>query len=389
MQAAMAAGRVTSQELVRQYLARIALYEHTLHAALAISKDGPRRGRPTRPRAGAGAGAAVPCTAFPSRSRTTSRRRTCRRPAGRWRSTASSRPTRRRSPKNLRDAGAVIIAKTGMTELANWVAGDPTPMPSNYNAVGGFGFNPYDPRRDPRDRHLRRPAGARDRRLELGHRHGGQLLGGQCRHRNVGVDSEPVEPEHAGGHQADGGADQPIRRDSDHRRSGHARADGAGPSPMRRSCSARSKAPHPIRATRRPIDARCAPAGTRRGDYTRSLRADGLKGARIGIPRAFYYDRVDAARRRRAARRLEHRAAALMAEAIDVLKQQGAIDRRSRRTFRAWSMPTPAQQLPALGHLFGRRRAQGQGCRLLGRFEVRHEARLQHVAGDARRRPRR
>ncbi|PYT15689.1 MAG: hypothetical protein DMG59_12765 [Acidobacteria bacterium] len=38
-----------------------------------------------------------------------------------------------------------------MTELANWVAGAPTPMPGNYNAVAGFGFNPYDPRRDPRE----------------------------------------------------------------------------------------------------------------------------------------------------------------------------------------------------------------------------------------------
>ncbi len=53
--------------------------------------------------------------------------------------------------KNLRDAGAIIIAKTGMTELANWVAGSPSPMPTNYNAVAGFGFNPYDPRRDPRE----------------------------------------------------------------------------------------------------------------------------------------------------------------------------------------------------------------------------------------------
>src|SRR5262249_50539769 len=53
--------------------------------------------------------------------------------------------------KHLRDAGAIIIAKTGMTELANWVAGQPTPMPGNYNAVGGYGYNPYDPRRDPRD----------------------------------------------------------------------------------------------------------------------------------------------------------------------------------------------------------------------------------------------
>ena len=53
--------------------------------------------------------------------------------------------------KNLHDAGAIIIAKTGLTELANWVAGNPTPMPGNYNAVGGFGYNPYDPRPDPRE----------------------------------------------------------------------------------------------------------------------------------------------------------------------------------------------------------------------------------------------
>src|SRR5205085_3498095 len=49
--------------------------------------------------------------------------------------------------KNLRDAGAIIIAKTGMTELANYIA---NAMPTNYNAVHGYGFNPYDPRRDPR-----------------------------------------------------------------------------------------------------------------------------------------------------------------------------------------------------------------------------------------------
>src|SRR5262249_21475895 len=50
--------------------------------------------------------------------------------------------------RNLREAGAIIIAKTNMTELANWVA---TGMPANYNALVGYGFNPYDPRRDPRE----------------------------------------------------------------------------------------------------------------------------------------------------------------------------------------------------------------------------------------------
>jgi amidase len=46
---------------------------------------------------------------------------------------------------------AVVIAKTGMTELANWMAGPPMPMPSGYNPISGFGMNPYDPRRDPRE----------------------------------------------------------------------------------------------------------------------------------------------------------------------------------------------------------------------------------------------
>ena len=35
----------------------------------------------------------------------------------------------------------MIIAKTGMTELANYVA---VGMPTNYNSVQGYGFNPYD-----------------------------------------------------------------------------------------------------------------------------------------------------------------------------------------------------------------------------------------------------
>ena len=38
--------------------------------------------------------------------------------------------------------------KTVMTELANFTARG---MPGNYSAVGGFGLNPYDPRRDPRE----------------------------------------------------------------------------------------------------------------------------------------------------------------------------------------------------------------------------------------------
>ena len=69
-------------------------------------------------------------------------------------------------------------------------------------------------------------AGNADRRLELRNRDDGELLGGQRRHRDVGVHPQPVQPEHAGGHQADGRTHQPVRRDPDHSRSGHARPDG-------------------------------------------------------------------------------------------------------------------------------------------------------------------
>ena len=43
--------------------------------------------------------------------------------------------------------------KIDMTELANWIA---TGMPGNYNALVGYGLNPYDPRPDPREGPARR-----------------------------------------------------------------------------------------------------------------------------------------------------------------------------------------------------------------------------------------
>src|SRR5215212_3291606 len=49
--------------------------------------------------------------------------------------------------KRLRDAGAVILGKGTLTEYANFLA---IGMPTGYSSLGGFGFNPYDPRLDPR-----------------------------------------------------------------------------------------------------------------------------------------------------------------------------------------------------------------------------------------------
>ena len=44
--------------------------------------------------------------------------------------------------QQLRDAGAVIIGKTNLTEYANYLT---TGMPAGYSSLGGYVFNPYNP----------------------------------------------------------------------------------------------------------------------------------------------------------------------------------------------------------------------------------------------------
>src|SRR6185503_8880080 len=143
MRTAMEQGRLTSRELVQQYLIRIATYEDRLHAAitvnpqalaLAAERDRERaQGRVRGPLHG------IPI-ALKDNVHTTNMRTT----GGALAFEFLVPPYEATLTKNLRDAGAIIIAKTGMTELANYVAGG---MPTNYNAVHGYGFNPYDPRR--------------------------------------------------------------------------------------------------------------------------------------------------------------------------------------------------------------------------------------------------
>ena len=208
-----------------QYLVRIALYEDKLHAAITVNPqaleeaDALDRERAQHKLRGPLHGIPV---ALKDNIHTTNMPTT----GGALAFDGFVPPYEATLAKNLRDAGAIIIAKTGMTELANWVAGAPSPMPANYNAIAGYGLNPYDPRRDPRDATFDGRPALHDRRIELRHRHGREFLGRQRRHRNVGLHPQPVESEHARRHQADRRPHQPLRRDSDHRRSGHAGPDG-------------------------------------------------------------------------------------------------------------------------------------------------------------------
>ncbi len=149
MQAAMASGRVTSRRIVEESLIRIAMYEDRLNAVITINKDALKEAdeRDRERRAGRIRGPlhGIP-VALKDNIHTTSMPTT----GGALVFDGFVPPYEATLTKNLRDAGAIILAKTGMTELANWVAGGPTPMPGNYNALAGYGMNPYDPRRDPR-----------------------------------------------------------------------------------------------------------------------------------------------------------------------------------------------------------------------------------------------
>jgi amidase len=60
-------------------------------------------------------------------------------------------------------------------------------------------------------------------------------------------------------------------------------------------------------------------------DYTRFLKPDALKGARIGIPRAFYYDAVTPPGQDKPSGGLKDEQQKVMTQAIAILKQRGAV----------------------------------------------------------------
>jgi amidase len=221
--------------------------------------------------------------------------------------------------KNLRDAGAIIIAKAGLTELANWVAGAPNPMPGNYNAVGGFAFNPYDPRMDPREATFDgRPA------LTTGGSSSGVGTTANLWAASVGSDTggSVISPSNA---NMLVGIRPTIGRISRHGvipiTADH---DTAGP--MTRTVvdaaimlgALESAAPDPNDAATKT----CTPPPGR--DYRPFVAASALKGARIGIPRAFYFDRITLTGEKQPRGGLNPDQARVMAEAIAVLKAQGA-----------------------------------------------------------------
>ena len=318
MQAAMATGQLTSRQLVEQYLIRIATYEDRLNAALAVNPtalqeaDALDRERAQGKLRGPLHGIPV---ALKDNIHTTHMPTT----GGALAFAGFVPPYEATLTTNLTAAGAIIIAKTGLTELANWVAGNPNAMPGNYNAVGGFAFNPYDPRPDPRpDPGDGRPV------LQTGGSSSGIGTAANLWAGNVGSDTggSVISPSNANmlvgirptiGRISRYGV---IPITADHDTAGPMTRTVADAAIMLGAMEGASPDPNDA-ATRT-----CTPPPGR--DYTKFLNAGGLKGARIGVPRAFYLDRVTLPGETTPRGGVNAEQAKVMAEAITVLKQQGA-----------------------------------------------------------------
>jgi amidase len=319
MQAAMAAGRVTSRELVLQSLVRIATYEDLLNAVITVNRRALEEGE-ARDRERAQGKVRGPLHGIPIALKDNIHTTDMPTTGGALAFAALVPPYEATLTRNLRDAGAVILAKTGMTELANWVAGGPTPMPGNYNALTGYGMNPYDPRRDPREATFDgRPA------LGTGGSSSGIGTAASFWAGNVGTETSgsilsPANQNMLAAIKPTVGRISrygiiPITADQ----------DTAGPMARTVTDAAimlgvlESASPDP----HDPATNTCAPPPRR--DYTAFLRRDALRGARIGIPRAFYYDKTTPPGAKEPRGGLNPEQTAVMAEAIGVLKQQGAV----------------------------------------------------------------
>jgi amidase len=318
MQAAMESGRLTARELVEAHLARIDRYEDRLNAAITINARALEEADVLDAERAAG-NVRGPLHGIPIALKDNIQTTHIVTTYGALAFRGYIPPYEATLTTNLRDAGAIIIAKAGLTEFANWMAGAPNPMPGNYTAVAGFGYNPYDPRPDPRE-------GSDDGRpvLSTGGSSSGIGTAASFWAANIGTDTggSIISPSNA---NMLVGIRPTLARVSrwgiapvslDH--------DMAGP--MARTVTDAAIVLGAIEGdSPDPNDDAtgvCAPPPG--GDYTPHLDPNGLRGARIGIPRAFYYEEFTLAGAETPTGGLTDEQSALMAEAIQLLVDAGA-----------------------------------------------------------------
>ena len=251
-----------------------------------------------------------------------------------------------------------------MTELANFVANG---MPGNYNAVGGYGLNPYDPRRDPR------PATADGRPvLNTGGSSSGTGTAANFWAANVGTETSgsilsPANQNMLAAIKPTVGRISrygviPITADQ----------DTAGPmaKTMTDAAILFGALESAVARPERPGDQGLPAAAQSR--LPALPKREGLKGARIGIPRANYYDRITPPGERSRA------AASTRRRPIDGRRDRGPQEgRRGRRRRRHPERRRSGSENNFLVWGAGGSCDKDGAMRTARRVVVRHEARLQ------------
>jgi len=294
MQAAMASGETTSRGLVLQYLARIAASDKdglTLNSVLELNPDAlfiadsldAERSR-TGPRS--------PLHGIPVLLKdnidTGDQMHTS---AGSLALAQSFAPRDARLVKGLRAAGAVILGKANMTEFANFMTAG---MPTGYSSRGGQVLNPYN---------LSAATGGSSAgsavavacsfcAAAVGTETSGSILNPAGRNSVVGLKPTVGLVSRSG--------IIPISRSQ----------DTAGP--MARTVRDAALLLNAMTGSDEE-DPATAAAGPLPADYSAFLDPDGLKGARIGIPRDYYFEEVEEERR------------GLFDRAVERMKELGAV----------------------------------------------------------------
>ena len=288
----MEQGRVTSHELVMQYLTRIAMYENILRATITVNPHAIEEAdRLDRERAQGrvrgplhGIPVAVKDNILTNDMPTT---------GGTLAFEGYIPPYDATLIKNLRDAGAIILAKTNLSELAGWIASRAHARAWKLHRRAWIRLQPLRSAKRPAPRIRRWASRSSNRRIEfrgrnaasfwaanVGTETGGSILSPSNQNMLVGI--KPTV-----GRISRWGV-IPITADQ----------DTAGPMGRTMTDAAimlgvlESPAPDP----NDPATTACTPPPNR--DYTPFLKADGLKGARIGIPRAYLLRSLGSAGRR-------------------------------------------------------------------------------------------
>src|SRR5688500_13821014 len=139
---ALQTGLIASEQLVQMYLARIAAYEPMLNAFLTVNANAAAEARALDAARHPGIERS-PLYGIPVLLKDNVDTADMPTTAGSVALDGSIPPDDAFITRKLRDAGAIILGKATLTEFANFLTNG---MPTGYSSLGGYGFNPYDPR---------------------------------------------------------------------------------------------------------------------------------------------------------------------------------------------------------------------------------------------------